>query len=483
MSIQTQDQQMGIGSVALFSLCAVIAVDTLCASAAIGVSSIGWWVTTLIIFIIPYGLITSELSASYPCEGGIYDWVKRAFGSCWAMRTTWFYWINVGLWMPAVYIMFAGVFSELFNLALSLFSQVAICIVLTWVTIAICNVSTNIGVWVVNISAVLKVAVILILGVGGFMYAAQYGIANQFSFSAMLPSFDSGIAFLPALVFNLMGFELVATMSKDMKDVSDMPKAIFLAIGITAFLYIFGTLGILMALPVEDIGLVSGMIATLRQLFGDSVFGSSMVYIVGTMILLSFIGNMVTWTMGAGRAAVEAAREGELPQMIGHLHEKYHTPSGANKITGIVSTTVIAFYALFAQNSDGLFWSVFAFSSCIFLIPYLFMFPAYLKLRLSDLATPRTFKVPGNMLVQYTLTTVCFLVIVQALILFIFPALIDFSIDWRYSAPVLSGVIVTILVGEYMLKQAELKKGLRVKILLAQPIANEASLRCLSYRH
>lgn len=470
-------EKMGVGSVALFSLCAVIAVDTLCASAAIGVSSIGWWVATLIIFIIPYGLITSELSTTYPGEGGIYNWVKKAFGSRWAIRTTWFYWINVGLWMPAVYILFAGVFCELFNLSISLFSQVAICIFLTWITIAICNVSINIGVWVINISALLKVSVILILGIGGVIHAATYGIANEFNFSAMLPSFDSGVAFLPALVFNLMGFELVATMNKNMKNNKDMPKAIFLAIFITAFLYIFGTLGILMALPVKDIGLVSGMIATLRQLFANTLFGTSMVYIVGTMILLSFIGNMVTWTMGAGRVAVEAAKEGELPLIIGQLHKKYHTPSGANKITGIVSTTVIGFYALFAQSNDSLFWSVFAFSSCIFLAPYLLMFPAYLKLRLSDRATHRVFKVPGNIVVQCLLTTVCFLVIVQALILFIFPNLIDLRIDWSYSAPVLIGVTLAVLVGEYMLKQAEMRNGTQTQIALDKPIPINAPYR------
>ncbi len=58
-------------------------------------------------------------------------------------------------------------------------------------------------------------------------------------------------------------------MTKEMKDVRDMPKSVFLAAGITAFLYIFGTVGILMALPVEDIGLVAGIIDTLRKLFGE----------------------------------------------------------------------------------------------------------------------------------------------------------------------------------------------------------------------
>ena len=58
--------KMGVGKIALFSLCAVIVVDTLTASASIGVSAIGWWLLTFVVFVIPYGLITSELSTTYP---------------------------------------------------------------------------------------------------------------------------------------------------------------------------------------------------------------------------------------------------------------------------------------------------------------------------------------------------------------------------------------------------------------------------------
>ncbi|GAM71520.1 agmatine/putrescine antiporter [Vibrio sp. JCM 19236] len=215
------------------------------------------------------------MSTAYPGEGGIYDWVKQAFNFKWAVRTTWFYWINVGLWMPAVYIMFAGMFAELFMPDLSLWGQIAICVLLTWLTVWICNVSADIGVWVTNIGAVLKILVIGTLGVGGFVYAMKHGVANEFTFQAMVPSLDSAVNFLPAIVFNLMGFELVATMTKEMKDVRDMPKAVFLSIGITAFLYIFGTVGILMALPVENIGLVAGLIDTFKTLFGGGVFGTA----------------------------------------------------------------------------------------------------------------------------------------------------------------------------------------------------------------
>ncbi len=426
MSNETQGK-MGVMSIALFTLCAVLVVDTLTASASIGVSSIGWWVVMLIFFVIPYGFITSELSTTYPGDGGIYDWVKEAFNFKWAVRTTWFYWINVGLWMPAVYIMFAGMFAELFMPDLSLWGQIAICIALTWFTVWICNVSADIGVWVTNVGAILKILVIGTLGVGGFVYAMKHGVANEFSLSAMVPTLDSAVAFLPAIVFNLMGFELVATMTKEMKDVRDMPKAVFLSIGITAFLYIFGTIGILMALPVESIGLVAGLIDTFKTLFGDGPLGNAMAYFFGVCALLTLIGNMVSWTMGASRAAAEAAQEGELPAAVAKMSDK-GSPVGANNITGTVSTVVILSYALFAQGNDDLFWSIFAFSSCIFLLPYLFMFPAYLKLRLVDGDRERPFKVPGGMGTQYVISIVCFLVILQAVVLFIFPEALDLTV-------------------------------------------------------
>ncbi len=459
MSNNEQQGKMGVTSIALFTLCAVLVVDTLTASASIGASAIGWWVVMLIFFVIPYGLITSELSTSYPGEGGIYDWVKAAFNFKWAVRTTWFYWINVGLWMPAVYIMFAGIFAELFMPDLSLWGQIAICVLLTWLTVWICNVSADIGVWVTNIGAILKIVVITTLGIGGFVYAMKNGVANEFSIQTMAPSLDSAVAFLPAIVFNLMGFELVATMTKEMKDVRDMPKAVFLSIGITAFLYIFGTVGILMALPVEDIGLVAGLVDTFKKLFGDSAFGTMMVYLFGTLALLTLIGNMVSWTMGASRAAAEAAQEGELPAPVAKMSDK-GSPVGANNITGIVSTVVILSYALFAQGNDDLFWSIFAFSSCIFLLPYLFMFPAYLKLRITDPDRERPFKVPGGMGAQWVMSIVCFFVIFQAVVLFIFPEALELTIaDWKYTGPVLVGVIITVVIGEIILMGALKRKA------------------------
>ncbi len=301
----------------------------------------------------------------------------------------------------------------------------------------------------------------LLLGVGGFIYAANNGVANEFSFQAILPSFDTGVAFLPALVFNLMGFELVATMTKQMKDVKQMPKVVFLAIAITSFLYIAGTIGILMALPVDEIGLVAGIVDTLKVLFGEGPLGQFIIYALGVVTLITFIGNMVSWTMGSSRAAAEAGKEGELPQIAAKTSDKHGTPVGANLITGLVSTSVIIIYAFFANTNDELFWSMFAFSSCVFLMPYLFMFPAYLKLRTTDADRTRPFRVPGNLVVQKVITTVCFLIVFQTVVLFIFPDIIFGNIDWTYSLPILTGVLITIAVGEILLMHANKRNNIK----------------------
>ena len=454
MSTETSSK-MGLSSLTLFSVCAVLVVDGLTASASIGPSSISWWIITLVLFVIPYGLISSELGTTYPGEGGIYDWVKRAFGFKWAVRTTWFYWVNVGLWMPAVYIMFAGMLAEMFFPEMGIGLQIAVCIALTWLTIWICNISVDAGVWVTNLGALFKVVVIAVLGIGGFWYASQNGVANEFTLASMTPSLDSGLGFLPVIIFNLMGFELIACMGDEIKNPQrDIPKSILISAAIVTFLYVFGTVGILLALPVEEIGLVAGIISTLRILFGDGAFGQFMVYGIGILAMLTFIANMTTWTMGASRAAMEAAQAGELPAVFAKEDPKHKTPVGANILTGIVSTVVIVLYGLTSGESDALFWSIFAFSSCIFLLPYLFMFPAYLKLRMTDPDAERPYKVPGSMKTQIALSVICFLFIVQAVVLFIFPDIGTATIDLSYSVPVAIGVIATIAIGEWILASA-----------------------------
>ncbi len=436
----------------LFTVAAILVIDTLAPSAAIGPSSISWWIITLVLFFIPYGLITAELGTTYPEQGGLYIWVRNAFGERWAARTTWLYWINVALWMPSVYVFFAGMFAQLFIPDLSLWGQIAIGVLMTWVTVIIGIVALDIGKWVPNIGALIKVFIMLVIGVGAFIYASQHGVANDLSFRNILPRWDAGLYFLPVIVYNFMGFELMSGAGEEMQNPQrDIPRAIITAGILIAFFYLMGTIGMLMALPAEQLGLVSGVIDTLRILFGESEIGNAIVTILGIGGLYTLLTNMVTWTMGANRTAAEAASEGELPAFFGQLHPVNKTPVGAYILTGIVSSAVLIIYGLMATTAEDLFWSLFAFSSIVFLMPYLALFPAFLKLRRTDADRPRPYRVPGNHLTAVLMTIVCVLFILQAIVFFIWVP--GEPVDWGYAIPVLVGVAVTLIVGEFLIKR------------------------------
>lgn len=95
-------------------------VDQIALSAAVGESAIFWWLVVIVLFMLPNTLVTAELGTRYPEQGGIYAWVRNAFGARWEARITWLYWINIALWMPAIYLMFAGIVTALYVPELSL---------------------------------------------------------------------------------------------------------------------------------------------------------------------------------------------------------------------------------------------------------------------------------------------------------------------------------------------------------------------------
>ena len=442
----------------LFTVSAILVIETVAPSAAIGPSAISWWIITLLLFFIPYGLITAELGTTYPEEGGLYVWIKQAFGEKWAARTTWLYWINVALWMPSVYIAFAGIFSQLFAPDLSLWGQILIGVIATWVTVGFGIISLDAGKWIPNIGAFLKGLIMVVIGVGAFVFASRNGIANDLSFQSILPKWDAGLAFLPVIVYNFMGFELMSGAAEEMHNPGkDIPRAIIISGALIALFYILGTLGMLMALPLDQLGLVEGIIDTLTIIFGQSAAGTAIVTVLGIGALFTLLANMVTWTIGANRTAAEAAREGELPAIFGRLHPVNKTPVSAFILTGAVSTLVIVLYGFMAGSAEDLFWTLFAFSSMVFLMPYLGLFPAFLKLRTTDASRERPYRVPVNNTVARVIAVICELFIIQAIVFFIWVP--GEPIDWAYAAPILIGVVITLLLGELLLYLAARRKA------------------------
>lgn len=448
---------MGVLDVTLFTVSAMLVVETLTASASIGPKTIAWWILAIVLFLVPYGMITAELATAYPTQGGIYVWVKQALGGRWAARTTYWYWVNVALWMPSVFVLFAGVFFQLFGhkwaeWPAGKWPQVVMAIALVWLVVLVGVMRLEIGKWVNNLGAILKVLIIFALGIGGIVMAIRHGSANTINGSSFVPSFGVAKEFLPVIVFLLLGFELVSSMAGEVKNPrKDIPRAIWTSGATIAFLYLFATIGILLALSLTKLSLVEGLVDTFKAIFGHKGLGEVVVYVLGIAALYTYFTNMTTWTMGANRSAVEAAAEGELPAVLAREHPTRRTPLGALIISGVIATVVLIATALCVNTEDNLFFAIFAASSVIFLMPYLLMYPAVAILRYKDPDRPRPFKIPGGNGVVVAMAVMTSIVILGGILLFLWPEIPASPKKWSYTGPLLGIVVVTLVAGELIM--------------------------------
>ena len=460
--LHRHEKTLGKRDIFLFCISAVLLLDTLAAGAVMGPTVIFWWIALTILFLIPFGSISTELGVVYPEQGGIYAWVKRAYGEKMASRISWYYWANVAVWIPAIFILFSGVFAQLFFPEMSLTAQILLGLVLIWV-ITIANIVTlNVGKWVPNLGAALKLIIFAILIFGGLNYGLENGIANEFTFATMIPSSENGgwsLQYLPAVVYGMLGFELASASSAEMKDPKrDLPKAVFTSIAVVVTAYILATTAILVALPADDVDVVDGLIDTLTLFFGGTPMGNALVTILGVGALYTFFSNGATWAMGANRAAAEASIDKELPAIFG-VETKHGTPKGASILLGLAASALLILYGLMAGSNEDLFWSLFAFSGVIFMLPYVAMCVAFVKIREQDIAAngglinrDGVYRFPGSPGFVKAAAYLCATILSVTILLFMWTP--GEAIYWE----VVIGALCVVLLGEVVIKAGQSKK-------------------------
>ena len=449
---QTTDRHKTLGKrdMVLFTVSAILLLDTLAAAASIGVSSIFWWVFLGVVFFIPFAMICAEMGCTYPEQGGIYAWVRNAFGGRWGSRVSWGYWVNTTVWIPAIFILFAGVLRQMFFPDLSMAGQITIGIALLWVAVALNAVTLDIGKWIPNLGAILKMAVFAAVIGGAVHYAGQHGMENAITFESLRPDWSAGAQYIPAIIYGMLGFELVSASSDEMIDPArDVPRSIFISGGIIIVLYTAATVAVLAALPIGDIDLVEGLMDTLYLFFDDGGWGRVFVTALGIAALYTFFSNGVTWALGCNRAAAEAAQEGELPALFGIEHKELGTPVGAAVAMGVFGTVALLLYGFLSNTNEDLFWSLFAFSAVIFLLPYIGMLCAYIKSRRNDKDTHRPYRLPGGDAVAVFLATLCIVILALSIVLFIYTP------GDGFQTPVLVGAAAMIIIGEALIRWAE----------------------------
>ena len=101
--------------IVMINVIAVDSIRTLPFSAELGFSLVFFYLFAAIFFFIPSGLIAAELGTGWPNTGGIYVWVREAFGKKASLCVIWLNWIYNVVWYPTIMALVAGTFTYFFN--------------------------------------------------------------------------------------------------------------------------------------------------------------------------------------------------------------------------------------------------------------------------------------------------------------------------------------------------------------------------------
>jgi amino acid transporter len=103
----------------LLIVAAIDSIRTLPTTAFFGTSLIFFYLISSIIFLIPVALISAEFSSRYPDQGGIFHWIRNAFGDRLGLLAVWLQWINTMVWYPTMLVFIAGTATHMLHPSLA----------------------------------------------------------------------------------------------------------------------------------------------------------------------------------------------------------------------------------------------------------------------------------------------------------------------------------------------------------------------------
>ena len=236
-----------LADVILSVICVVFVAEAAAPVASIGNSQYFWWLFMMVAFLLPYGMISSELGTTYPGDGGLYDWIHKAFPDTkWGARASWYYWINFPLWMASLAVVCPELLSVLTGLRFGWGAKLLIELAFIWIVTWIACYPVCDSILILNISAAIKMLLALTVGVLGIVYVARSGFVNDMAPRTFLPGFDlHSLSYISVIIFNFLGFEVVCTYADNMRDPKrQIPQAIVSGGIVIALIYLFSAFGI-----------------------------------------------------------------------------------------------------------------------------------------------------------------------------------------------------------------------------------------------
>jgi amino acid transporter len=406
-----------------------------------GLASVFLYVLPALVFLLPVSLVAAELASGW--QGGVYNWVREGLSAPMGLLAVWCEFAQTIFYYPALLAYVAGTLAYVIDPALAgngVYNAVVI-IVLFWGGVL---VSSRGAALVAELSSsgtligtLIPGAILVGLGVT-YLLQGNHSAAPMTA-SHLLPAW-TGVASIVLVLnsfFTYAGVEVNAVHVDELRNPGrDFPRCIFLAMALVLAVFIFPTLAISWVVPSHQISFTVGVMQAFDSLLAH--FGLKFaVPLIAVALAVGALAGMLSWLDGPSEGLLRIGREqGFLPPYFQRVNGK-----GIEVRILAAQGTVITFIALlyaFIPSVSHAYWIFAAMATQVYLIMYVLMFIAAMRLRRIRPDHPRGYRAPA-------LGLLCLLGVLSSLaalaIGFIAPSQFGHSNPLTYAALILAGIL------------------------------------------
>lgn len=381
----------------------VIAIDslrTLPMSAEYGLSLVFYYIAAALLFFFPVALVSAELATGWPETGGIYVWVREAFGKKWGFLTIWLQWFYNICWYPTIMSFIGATLAYCIDPSLinNKAYMIAVVFVLFWGATLVNFLGMRASHFMNTISAIigtlLPMLFIIVLGVIWVYEGKQLSI--QFNWHSFFPDVSNvdNMVLLTAVLYGLVGIEMSASHAGDVENPQhNYPKAIFWSAILILGSLVGASLAIALVIPQKDLNIVAGLLQAF-EVFFKAFHMTWAMPILALAIVVGSIGCVGAWILGPSKGLLIACHDGCLPLRLGAKNQ-HGVPVSILLLQGIIFTILCGTFILMPTVTSS-FWVLSNITSILALLVYVAMFSAAIKLRYKRPEVHRTFRIPGG---------------------------------------------------------------------------------------
>ena len=448
--------KLGVFTLAIMNVTAVVSLRGLPAEAEYGISSAFYYLFAAIVFLIPTSFVAAELAAMFQDkQGGVFRWVGEAFGKRMGFLAIWLQWVESTIWYPTV--LTFGAVSLAFigsndahdmQLASNKIYTLAVVLIIYWAATYISLKGLG---WVSKVAKVggligtiIPAFLLMLLAV---VYLASGGV-SQMDFGG---SFFPDIAKLDNLVLAsgiflfYAGMEMTGIHVKDMNNPSkEYPRAVLIGALITVIIFVLGTFSLGIIIPQKDINLTQSLLVGFDNYF-KYIHASWLSPIIAIALAFGVLAGVLTWVSGPSKGIFAVGKAGYLPPFMQKTN-KLGVQKNILLIQG-AAVTLLSLLFVVMPSVQSFYQILSQLTVLLYLIMYLLMFAAAIYLRYNMKNAPRPFRLgsKGNGL-MWIVSGVGFLGSLLAFVLsFIPPAQIAVGSNAVWYSVLVIGCLVVVI--------------------------------------